>query len=43
MISDLHIHVFSKDELLAELKLENEETVEQVINQTRAVAADLTP
>jgi hypothetical protein len=43
VMSDLRIHVFSKDELLAELKLENEETGEQVINQTRAVATDLTP
>ncbi len=41
-MSDLHIHVFSKDELVAELRLENEETGEDVIGRTKVVAVDLT-
>ena len=43
VMSDLRNHIFSKDQLVAELKLRNEETGEQVINQTRVVAMDLTP
>jgi len=41
--SDLRTHLFSKDQLLAKLELENEETGDQVVNQTRVVAKDLTP
>jgi hypothetical protein len=40
-MSDLHWYVFGKDKLLAELKLQNEETGEWVVARSQIVAIDL--
>jgi len=41
--SELHTHVFSRDQLEAELTLENAETGEQTITHTALVPIDLEP
>jgi hypothetical protein len=43
VVTDLHEHVFGKDQLVAELKLKNEETGTEEIQRTEVIAIDLAP